>query len=420
VGLAGAGLAGVTGGRLASGGRRATVLLSVACALAGLAFGLLMDFSTWLTYAEGRSSGQLDIILGRGIPFNLAHAFGNVVFCLAFGPILLRALTRFRLRLEPHWLPVRAAAPLAALAVAAAAIAHPAAAHAARPDRHAIKRALGYLRAAQNTDGGFGAARGSASGQLFTAWASMGLACAGQSPAKAGRSGRSALDFVRAGLGDVHRTADIERTILAVRAGRQVAGSFGGRDLVAELRARRRSDGSFGGLVNVTSFAVLALRAAGERRLAPEVRAAGNWLIRQRNRNGGFSFFRRGAASGIDDTAGAVQALVAAGRGRTSTVKRALAYLRRQQNRSGGFPLTPGQGSNAQSTSWAIQAVVAAGGNPDRLRRRGGHTARSYLRGLMGRTGAVRYSRTSAQTPVWVTAQAVCAFALRPLPVHVR
>jgi hypothetical protein len=32
----------------------------------------------------------------------------------------------------------------------------------------------------------------------------------------------------------------------------------------------------------------------------------------------------------------------------------------------------------------------------------------------------VRYSRTSAQTPVWVTSQALAALARRPLPVVLR
>jgi len=31
--------------------------------------------------------------------------------------------------------------------------------------------------------------------------------------------------------------------------------------------------------------------------------------------------------------------------------------------------------------------------------------------------GSVRYSRTGAQTPVWVTAQALTGLARRPLPV---
>jgi energy-coupling factor transport system substrate-specific component len=422
VGLGGAGLAALTGKRLARGGRRAMLLLAAACALAGVGYGLVMDFSTWLTYAEGRSSGQLDVILARGVPFNLAHAFGNVMFCLAFGPILLRALTRFRLRLEPRWLgaaPARAVAPVLAAAVVAA-VAHPAPAQAAKPDRHSVARGLAYLRAAQNSDGGFGVARGSGSGQLFTAWAGMGLACAGRSPAAPGGGGRSAFDFVRSGLGELRSTAEIERTVLVLAAGRRSARSFGGRNLVAELKARQRADGSFAGMVNVTSFAVLALRAARERRLSHAVRAAGNWLIGQRNRDGGFSFFRRGGTSGTDDTAGAVQALVAAGRRRTSTVRRAIAFLRHHQRHDGGFPLAPGQDSNAQSTAWAIQSLVAAGGDPATLHRGRGRTALRYLRGLVGRTGAVRYSKTSSQTPVWVTAQALCAFALRPLPVRVR
>ena len=41
----------------------------------------------------------------------------------------------------------------------------------------------------------------------------------------------------------------------------------------------------------------------------------------------------------------------------------------------------------------------------------------TYLEGLMGASGSVRYSRTSSQTPVWVTAQALAALAGKPLPV---
>ncbi len=42
----------------------------------------------------------------------------------------------------------------------------------------------------------------------------------------------------------------------------------------------------------------------------------------------------------------------------------------------------------------------------------------AYLRGLTAPSGAVRYSRTSTQTPVWVTAQAVAAFAKQPFPLR--
>ena len=45
------------------------------------------------------------------LPFNIAHAAGNFVFCLAFGPAFVRTLARFRARLSVHWRPVLDAAP---------------------------------------------------------------------------------------------------------------------------------------------------------------------------------------------------------------------------------------------------------------------------------------------------------------------
>jgi hypothetical protein len=41
----------------------------------------------------------------------------------------------------------------------------------------------------------------------------------------------------------------------------------------------------------------------------------------------------------------------------------------------------------------------------------------AYLATLVAPDGSVRYSRIGAQTPVWVTAQALTAFAGRPLPI---
>jgi hypothetical protein len=101
-------------------------------------------------------------------------------------------------------------------------------------------------------------------------------------------------------------------------------------------------------------------------------------------------------------------------------MRRGARWLVRRQGRDGGFPLRAGMASNAQSTAWAVQGLVAAGRRPDRIRRRGSRSPLGYLRTLVGRSGAVRYSRTSAQTPVWVTAQALAALHRRPLPVRGR
>ena len=393
------GAAGVFGAALgaATGRRIGRLPLAAACGLAGYACGTLLDVSTWVGFGGGES-GTLGFILARGVPFDLALAGGNVAFALAFGPALIRALARFRERLDVTWHPAGVTLGLALVAIVPA----PPSAHAAS----ALDRPVAYLRAAQNRDGGFGPARGQPSTQLHTAWAAMGLAAAGRPP------GRAVVAYIRRGAGQMTAAADVERTILGLRAAGAPAG-----DLVQRLLRKRAADGSFAHQVNVTAFAVFALRAAGRPPGDATVRSAGRWIARQQNRDGGFSFDRRGGPSGPDDTAAAVQALVAAGRPRTGAVPRAAVYLVARQNSDGGFPLTQGAPSNAQSTAWAIQALVAAGRDVDRVRRQGSRSPLGYLRTLVAGDGSVRYSRTSRQTPVWVTAQALTALARKPFPV---
>ena len=158
-------------------------------------------------------------------------------------------------------------------------------------------------------------------------------------------------------------------------------------------------------------------RLAGRSRSDRAVRSGARWIAGQANRDGGFNFAGKGASSGIDDTGAALQGLVAAGRRGTPTVRRAARFLARRQNPDGGYPLQPGGPSNAQSTAWAVQGLVAAGRNPERQRRNGARSPTGYLRSLVTPSGAVRYSRTSGQTPVWVTAQALAALARKPFPL---
>ena len=167
-------------------------------------------------------------------------------------------------------------------------------------------------------------------------------------------------------------------------------------------------------LVNLTSFAVLALRGAG---VAPQARTL-TWLARQQDSDGGFSFGVAGGQSDVDDTGSVLEAL-AGDRSRAATVARAraIAYLRHQQDRDGGFPSQPGQGSNAQSTAWAIQGLVAAGVDPGSLHRGGSVSPLAYLHSLINPNGSVDYARGNRQTPVWVTGEALMALERRPLPL---
>ncbi|MEA2149033.1 MAG: energy-coupling factor transport system substrate-specific component [Solirubrobacteraceae bacterium] len=397
--------------------------LAGACACAGFAYGAFLDFHLWVLYAGQHTWAEYRFIGGQGVPFNLAHAGGNLVFCLAFGPLLVRALQRYRDRLEVVWKPLptgtgAGAGALLALAVALGALGALGAGGEARAAAGARARAITYLAGAQNADGGFGADPGRPSSQLHTSWAVLGLAAAGRDPHRVRRNGRSPVDYIVRGIGQVRTTGDVERTIVALAAAHRSPRAVGGRDLVAELVRKRRPDGSFGGLVNQTSFAILALRASGRAARDRTVRAAAGWLAAEHDADGGFNFAGKGGRSGIDDTAAALQALVAAGNRRTRTVARAAAFLTARQNADGGLPLEPGDDSNAQSTAWAIQGLVAAGRDPGRARRGGARSPLAYLRSLQSSTGAVRYSRTSTQSPVWVTAQALTGLARKPFPIR--
>jgi hypothetical protein len=111
-------------------------------------------------------------------------------------------------------------------------------------------------------------------------------------------------------------------------------------------------------------------------------------------------------------TGATLQALATVGRARSPAAQRAVEWLRANQNDDGGFGQFRGRDSNAQSTSYAVQGLVAVDAGGAVLSR-----ALAYLRGLQRGDGSVAYSSTSRQTPVWVTAQALMALERTPLPV---
>ena len=263
----------------------------------------------------------------------------------------MRALTRYRQRFEITWRPAPAlAAALLALLVLGR----------RRAARRGGRDAAAVAAERAEPDGGFGGDRGQRSTGLYTGWAGLGLAAGGKNPRdlrqRRDRLGPRPPPPTSADLGELNRT------IMLLRAA-GLPPRVGDRDLVKELLAKRRPNGAFANRVNTTSFAIFALRADSGHGRA-DAGSPRRWIARQANRDGGFNFAIKGAASGIDDTGAALQALVAAGRRGTPTVRRAARFLARRQNPDGGYPLQPGGPSNAQSTAWAVQALVAAGRNP--------------------------------------------------------
>jgi Prenyltransferase and squalene oxidase repeat len=382
-GALGAGLA------LATRGRIGRWPLALVCTTAGFAFAATQDLGDWVTYSD-HSARSLGAYVGSGVGFDLIDAGGCLVFALAFGPWLLKSIQRFARRLQVTWIPAGGVAALLLVALLAV------------PQARAAATPSGYLLAAQNTDGGFGAAAGQPSSALFSGWVALGLAAAGDNPADVTNAGASLLSYVEAHPGT--DPGSIERTMLVAGAAGVPATDFGGHDLLASLRRAIRPDGSVSDQVNLTTFAVLALRAAA---VAPPAHTLA-WLVRQQDGDGGFSFTTAGGGSDVDDTGAALEALAGAP-GAARARARAVRFIRAQENRDGGLPSLPGGSSNAQSTAWAVQGLVAAGA--------GASAPVNYLNSLIAVDGHVRYSRGIDQTPVWVTAEALTALARKPLPL---
>jgi energy-coupling factor transport system substrate-specific component len=416
------GATGVLGAALAWGMRRRTGAeearalgrwpLAIVCCAAGFIFTVVQDVGDWVSFSD-HSMAQLAAYVGQGLGFDAIHAAGCLAFALALGPALTRSIQRFARRIKVTWIaPERVIAPLLVAALVLGALgSRSAVAHAAVTSPASLtSAAANYLLGSENADGGFGSAPGQPSDQLYAGWAALGLASAGRDLNQLGDA-ESLVSYIARGAG-THDVGALERTILVVRAAGESPRSFGGRDLIAALESRFHGDGSISDQVNLTAFAILALRADG---LAPSGRTLG-WLVRQQDSDGGFSFAGRGGSSDVDDTGAALEAL-AGDHAAASVVSRAVSFLRGQQDRDGGFPSQPGMGANAQSTAWAIQGLDAAGVSPATLHRGGAGSPLAYLDSLVGANGAVRYSRGVTQTPVWVTAEALMAMAGKPLPI---
>jgi hypothetical protein len=483
--MLGWGLVGLIGGGLGSltSRRMSPLAIALACAVSAEAFNLVVDLYTW-TSAGQQTLRAFGLVLASAVVFDATHVVASFAFGLAFGPALLRMLTRVRSRLEVSWeaphervvprpsgtaslsarrppgasllmifvvaavgmlvtdagmsarasaattsIATSANASTAAMSLATASIG-PSSSTAANPrgftatsspNAHdaSLDPELSFLTSAQSSGGGFGTAKGESSSELYTAWAAIGFAAAGRDPAGVRRDGHSVLDALRAEASTLNGLGDAERTILAVAACGASSYSFTGRDLVAEVLKARERDNSFEHLVNLTSFAIFALRAVGHSPSYPAIRDAAGWIERQQNSDGGFSFGEHGSPSDVDDTGTALQALADAGAHDAHVLSAAADYLIRSQNLDGGFPEQYGSESNAQSTAWAIQGLIAVGRDPASVRRRGSRSPEGYLESLLAPGGSIRYSRTSAQTPVWVTAQALVALSGKTFPVGV-
>ncbi|HEV8461690.1 MAG TPA: hypothetical protein VGQ38_13360 [Gaiellaceae bacterium] len=243
----------------------------------------------------------------------------------------------------------------------------------------------GQFLAAHQTNGAF-SEPGGTTDALLTSWAVLGLRAANE-------AAPGSLAYLQSQEPKLQTSNDVAIVALAEEA-------LGARNPALLARLQVKQSGQIGENVNSTFWGVLALGRASA--------ATTRWLLAQQTKAGGFSWYLHGQADS-NDTAAALEAMrVAHVRG--ARVTRAVKFLRGFQTADGGFELTHGRGSDAQSTAWAIQGLVAAGMKPPR-------SAFAYLARMKRDDGSYRYSAKYVTTPVWVTSQVLAALAKRPFPL---
>ena len=278
-----------------------------------------------------------------------------------------------------------------------------------------IQRALEWLKTIQNEDGGF-ANPGENSSISATAWAIMAIVAAGEDPHEWVKNGKSPIDFIKERLRgemDTMGAEDYARIILALVYAGENPRNFADVDLVSKLKSYVKENGQIGDFTYKTIWGTIALASVGE-----NVSISAEWLKSQQNADGGFSW-SVGEESDFDDTAAAIQALIAAGEPKDSAViKKALDYLKTGQNDDGGMRYFGNSASNAGSDSWTIQALVATGINPTEWKRNNTSVV-EHLLSLQAEEGYFKYTKFQTSNPGYMTVSTIMALLGKPHPIKV-
>ncbi len=224
-----------------------------------------------------------------------------------------------------------------------------------------VERGIAFIRTTQQADGGFG---GFGDGQTMDAI--FAIRSAGIDPVTVKTNGKSPADFLVAKAAAQTSPGAAAKAAMAAVAMNLDPRRVGGVNLIARVTAANVV-GHFGSDDFTQALAMLALSATGE----PVPPSAITVLRANQLSDGGWGF---GGFSDPDTTALAVQALIAAA---GTAPPNALVFLRTQQLGDGGWGFGD---SNANSTAFVVQALLALGLNQDSADfTKNGKTPTSFL-----------------------------------------
>ena len=292
-------------------------------------------------------------------------------------------------------------------------------ASAAEPQTQAADDALDYIRTLQNTDGGFPFS-GTDSAAGGTLDAILAFVAADIDPHTVKKDGNSPLDYLEDQAAAYATTpGHTAKLVLGLAVAEEDPGDFAGQDFVDLMEANFDSvshsygDGVIDHEIYMLARATLDQSAAqgSVSYLKSKLTADGCWE------------FSDGFGCDTNTTALAVQALLAAGKSPSdSAIEDALDYLEDAQNDDGGWPYDPlsawGTDSDANSTAFVLQALVAAGENVDddnRWEAASGKTPLEALIAFQLGDGAFEWQPGKGADSM-ATYQAIPALLLEPYP----
>jgi len=239
---------------------------------------------------------------------------------------------------------------------------------AAAPDTVAANKATDYIRTLQNIGGGF-PDFGATSSPGATIDAVFAFAATGVDPKTVTRSGASPDDYLSAQAATYSATAGgaaAAKLALAVATLDLNASLFGGINTLAVMEANYNpANGQYG--ANIFAQILFMLAEASLSRPVPVAAIA--YLESSQRPDGGWEY-SVGWGTDTNTTSLAVRALIAAGvPAADPDINEAIVFLHNSQQPDGGFPYDPlspfGTNSDANSTAFVIQAIVAAGQSLD-------------------------------------------------------
>jgi prenyltransferase beta subunit len=266
-----------------------------------------------------------------------------------------------------------------------------------------IDAALDFLKTQQSDDGCIG-------NYLFSSWAAMAISAAVPNM----NNWIDLADYLEKNVHfiDSTKATDWERMTLAIVSCDKNPRNFSGIDFVEKIQ-----DFFDGSQISGNSdllddiFGILALISSGVGKDSSIIQSLCNYVKNKEQDEGGWG--------NIDTTSVAVMALIAGGEDKDSEIiKRAISFIKTKQNDNGGFEFM-GK-SNTATTSWAVQAIVAAGKNPTSIYwEKNGSCPIDYLLNLQQEDGSFNWSENNNMNPIWMTSYAIPALLGKTYPIKI-